>query len=163
MESNCIRHAKCWPWYPCNINNLYIFWRNILHTESVVLEKDPEFSAESLCLRQGMVTSGRWCHMTLLDHVTPVGGWQLRCPGRCPCSAQASLAEGREILLKIRELFHHNLTLCAECFIRNYVSRAKKHSLSFLIFVLLVKPWVPKFTLTPFWISIFPPRPPRPR
>ncbi len=48
----------------------------------------PEFSAESLCLRQGMATSGRWCHM---DHVTPVGGWQLGCPGRCPCSVQASL------------------------------------------------------------------------
>ncbi len=28
--------------------------------------------------------------------------------------------EGREILPKIREPFHHNLTLCAECFIRNY-------------------------------------------
>ncbi len=39
-----------------------------------MLEKVPEFLAESLGLRQGMVTSGRWCHMTLLDHVTPVGG-----------------------------------------------------------------------------------------
>ncbi len=29
--------------------------------------------------------------MTLLDHVTPVGGWQLGCPGHCPCSVQASL------------------------------------------------------------------------
>ncbi len=37
--------------------------------------------------------------------------------------------EGREILPKIRELSHHNLTLCAECFIRNYVSRVQKHSL----------------------------------
>ena len=36
--------------------------------------------------------------------------------------------EGREILLKIRELFHHNLTLCVECGIRNYVSRVQKHS-----------------------------------
>ncbi len=44
------------------------FWRNILHTESVVLEKVPEFSAESLCLRQGMVT---WCHMIQKGHVTP--------------------------------------------------------------------------------------------
>ncbi len=35
-----------------------------------MVEKVPEFSAESLCLRQGMLTSGRWCHMTLLDHVT---------------------------------------------------------------------------------------------
>ncbi len=56
-----------------------------------MVEKVPEFSAESLCLRQGKVTSGRWCHMTLLDHVTPVGGWQLGCPGRCPYSVQASL------------------------------------------------------------------------
>ncbi len=39
-----------------------------------MLEKVPEFSVESLCLIQGMATSGPWCHMTLLDHVTPVGG-----------------------------------------------------------------------------------------
>ncbi len=32
-----------------------------------MVDKVPEFSAESLCLRQGMVTSGCWCHMTLLD------------------------------------------------------------------------------------------------
>ncbi len=38
----------------------------------IMVEKVPESSAESLCLHQGMVTSGRWCHMTLLDHVTPV-------------------------------------------------------------------------------------------
>ncbi len=38
------------------------------------VEKVPKFSAESLCLRQGLVTSGRWCHMTLLDHVTPSTG-----------------------------------------------------------------------------------------
>ncbi len=46
------------------------------YTQSqIMVEKVPEFSAESLCLRrQGMVTSGRWCHMTLLDHVTPLGG-----------------------------------------------------------------------------------------
>ncbi len=44
------------------------------YTQShIMVDKVPEFSAESLCLRQGMVTSGRWCHMTLLDHVTPVG------------------------------------------------------------------------------------------
>ncbi len=44
------------------------------YTQSqIMVEKVPDFSAESLCLRQGMVTSGRWCHMTLLDHVTPVG------------------------------------------------------------------------------------------
>ncbi len=50
-----------------------------------MVERVPEFSAESLCLHQRMVTSGRWCHMTLLDHVTPVEEWQLGCPGRCPC------------------------------------------------------------------------------
>ena len=32
---------------------------------------------------------------------------------------------GREILQKIRELFHHNSSLCAECVIRNYVSRVQ--------------------------------------
>ncbi len=31
--------------------------------------KIPAFSAESLSLHQGMATSGRWCHMTLPDHV----------------------------------------------------------------------------------------------
>ncbi len=41
----------------------------------IMVEKVPEFSAQSLCRRQGMVTSVRWCHMTLLDHVTPVGGY----------------------------------------------------------------------------------------
>ncbi len=53
--------------------------------------KIPEFSVESLCLRQGMVTSGRWCHMTLLDQMTPVRGCQVGCPSRCPCSVQAWL------------------------------------------------------------------------
>ncbi len=40
---------------------------------------------------QGM-RSGHWCHMTLLDHVTPVGRWQLVCPGQCPCSVHVSLS-----------------------------------------------------------------------
>ncbi len=31
-----------------------------LSTESVYGGRIPEFSAESLCLRQGMATSGRW-------------------------------------------------------------------------------------------------------
>ncbi len=53
-----------------------------LCTQSNYGEKVPEFLAELLCLRQGMATSGRWCHMTHLDHVTPVGGCQLGCPGR---------------------------------------------------------------------------------
>ncbi len=37
-----------------------------------MVEKVPEFSAESLCLRQGMAAGGPWCHMTLLDHVTHI-------------------------------------------------------------------------------------------
>ncbi len=40
--------------------------RHSVHRVNIKVEKVPEFSAESLCLRQGMVTSGRWCHMTLL-------------------------------------------------------------------------------------------------
>ncbi len=28
----------------------------------IIVEKVRKFSAESLCLHQGMVTSGRWCH-----------------------------------------------------------------------------------------------------
>ena len=39
-----------------------------------MVEEVPEFSTVSLCLRQAMATSGCWCHMTLLDHVTPAGG-----------------------------------------------------------------------------------------
>ncbi len=38
------------------------FWWNILHTESNYGGRVPEFLAECLCLRQGMATSGRWCH-----------------------------------------------------------------------------------------------------
>ncbi len=51
---------------------------NIIYGETfctqsqIMVEKVPEFSAESLCLCQGMATSGRWCHMTLLDHMTPI-------------------------------------------------------------------------------------------
>ncbi len=48
--------------------------RHSAHRIKIMVEKVPEFSAESLCLHHGMVTSGRWCHLTLLDHVTPVGG-----------------------------------------------------------------------------------------
>ncbi len=63
-----------------------------------MVEKVPEFSAESLCLHEGMVTSGRWCHMTLqLVSHDPEG------------SHQRPLVtiphEGREILPKTRELF----------------------------------------------------------
>ncbi len=58
------------------------------YTQSqIIVEKVPEFSAESLCLRQGMVTSG-----------------------------------------------HYYLTVCVECFIRNYVSRVQKHSLPYLYY-----------------------------
>ncbi len=42
-----------------------------------MVEKFPNFRqnlSALQCLRQGMATSGRWCHMTLLDHVTSVGG-----------------------------------------------------------------------------------------
>ncbi len=41
----------------------------------IMVEKFPEFSAESLCLRQGMVTSGRWCHM---GHATPTDTLRLQ-------------------------------------------------------------------------------------
>ena len=58
------------------------FWSHILHTEYG--GKVPEISAESLCFRQGMATSGHWCHMTLLDHVTPVGGY-LHSPSKIWC------------------------------------------------------------------------------
>ena len=32
-----------------------------------------------------MATSGRWCHMAHLDHVTPVGGGWLQFPVPCFC------------------------------------------------------------------------------
>ncbi len=35
-----------------------------------MVEKVPKFSAESLCLRQGMVTSGRWCHYLQFCFIT---------------------------------------------------------------------------------------------
>ena len=50
----------------------YMFSDETFCTQSqIMVEKVPEFSAESLCLHQpGMVASDRWCHITLLDHVT---------------------------------------------------------------------------------------------
>ncbi len=42
------------------------------HRVKIMVEKFP-ISVESLCLRQGMATSGHWCYMILLmllDHVT---------------------------------------------------------------------------------------------
>ncbi len=36
----------------------YILMRHSVHRVKVMVEKVPEFSAESLCLRQGMVTNG---------------------------------------------------------------------------------------------------------
>ncbi len=109
-----------------NIPTQNIFFSDeTFYTQSqIMVEKVPEFSAESLCFRQGMVTSGHWCHMTLLDHVTPVGGWQLGYP-----------------------FLHHYLTLrvaCVECFIRNYGSRVQKHSLPNKISSLTQK-------ITPTW------------
>ncbi len=65
-----------------------------------------------------MATSARWCHMTLLDHVTPTA------------TSCHPLTKAEKFCRKFGNLFHHNLTLCAECFIRNYVSGVQKHSLS---------------------------------
>ncbi len=59
-----------WEWMLLDSGNN--FWSHFLFTESNYGKKIPEFSAESLCLLQGMPSSGRWCHMTLLDPVIPV-------------------------------------------------------------------------------------------
>ncbi len=97
------------------------------YTQSqIMVEKVPEFSAESLCLRQGWVTSGRWCHMTLLDHVTPVGGWQRPL---VTATSYHPLTKAERFCRKFGNFFNHYLTLCVECFIRNYVPRVQKHSL----------------------------------
>ncbi len=62
-----------------------------------MVEKVPEFLAKPLSLHQGMVTSGRWCHITLLDHVTPVGG----------CSYHP-LTKAERFCRKFGKFFHHN-------------------------------------------------------
>ncbi len=75
-----------------------------------MVEKVPEFSAEFLCLRQGMVT--KWA---LVSH-DPSGScgtsWRMTAGMSRPVSLFQGRPEqlpfpdeGREILLKIRELF----------------------------------------------------------
>ncbi len=52
-----------------SFNNSSFLMRHSVYRVKIMVEKVTGFSAESLCLRQGMVTSGRWCHMILLDHL----------------------------------------------------------------------------------------------
>ncbi len=118
------------------LNNFFSISDHTFYAQSqIMVEKFLNFQQNlSGSLRQGMENSGHWCHMTFLDHVTPVGGWQLGCPGRCRCSVQAplgvfwwppwisSLTRGLPCpSQKFGNFFHHNLTLCAECFIRKYI------------------------------------------
>ncbi len=79
-------------------------WSHILLPESDYGGKGPEFSAESLYLPHAgiwasQLSSSNWCHMIQKGHVT------LRATS---CHPQD---EGRDILQKIQELFHNNLTL----------------------------------------------------
>ncbi len=90
----------------------------------ITVEKVPEFSAKSLCLRQGMVTSGRWCHMTLLDHATPgsSSNWcHMIQKGHVTPTATSyhALTKAERFCRKFGNFFHHNLTLCTECSIRH--------------------------------------------
>ncbi len=57
----------------CFLHSGNIIPDHTFYIQSQICGKVPELSTESLCLRQGMATSGRWCHITLLDHVTPIG------------------------------------------------------------------------------------------
>ncbi len=63
------------------------------------------------------LSSSNWCHMIQKDHMTPTA---------TSCHA---LTKAECYCWKFGNFFHHNLTLCAKCFIRNYVSRFQKHSL----------------------------------
>ncbi len=70
-----------------------------------------------------------WCHMIQNGHVTPTA------------TSCHPLTKAERFCRKFGNLFHHNLTLCAECYIRNYVSRVQKHSLPkylhcFLLFLI---------------------------
>ncbi len=47
----------------------YFLTRQSVHRVKIMVEKVPEFSSESLCLRHGIVTSGRWCHMIHLGQI----------------------------------------------------------------------------------------------
>ncbi len=50
-------------------------------------------------------------------HVTP------------PATSYHPLTKAERFCRKFWNFFHHFLTLCVECFVRNYVSRVQKHSL----------------------------------
>ncbi len=64
------------------------------------------------------------CHQIQKGHVTPTA------------TSCHLLMKAERFCRKFGNFFHHNLTLCAECFIRNYVSRVHKHSLPNLILCL---------------------------
>ncbi len=75
-------------------------------------------SDETFCTQSQIMTwasqlsSSNWCHMIQKGHVTPTA---------TNCHP---LTDAEIFCRKFRELFHHNLTQCAECFIR------KKRTLS---------------------------------
>ncbi len=82
------------------------------------VEEVPEFSAESLCFRQGMVTSGHWCHMIQLED----DSWDV----------QAGVpVQFRPPLVYSDGLFDSppgHLVFLVQ-YLGNYVSRVQKHSL----------------------------------
>ncbi len=111
------------------------FWRNILHTESNNGGKSSRIFGRISLPSSGMVTSGRWCHMTRLDPVTPVGGWQpvrtspLSSSNWCQMIQKGNLTptatsyhpltKAEIFCRKFGNFFHHYLSLCVGCFIRN--------------------------------------------
>ncbi len=135
-------------------NTWFYFWWNILHTVLNYGGNVPELSAESLCLHQGMATGGRWCPCSVQASLKGGLDWtgtlawttQLSASNRChqiqkghvtPTATSCHLLmKAERFCRKFGNFFHHNLTLCAECFIRNYVSRVHKHSLPNLILCL---------------------------
>ncbi len=59
-------------------------------------------------------------------HVTPVA------------TSYHALTKAERFCRKFGNFFYHYLTLCVECFIRNYVSRVQKHSLPNCKFYILI-------------------------
>ncbi len=63
------------------------------------------------------LSSSNWCYMIQKGHVTPTA------------TSYHPLTKAERFCRKFGNFFHHYLTLCVECFIRNYVSRVQKYSL----------------------------------
>ncbi len=67
-----------------------------------------EIEIRPACTSQ--LSSSNWCHMIQKGHVTPTA------------TSSHALTKAERFCQIFGNCFHHNLTLCAECFIRNWLN-----------------------------------------